>query len=158
MAILKWTPHQNILNLPREMSRFFGRPFVSLFDEPDTMFAGLGPAMDVFTRGNDMILRMELPGIETDGLDISLSEHSLTISGERKAESEVKEGDFLHRERSWGRFERSLPVPEKITENDISASYEDGVLEVTVMGAVTQEPVKHITVKARGEKKTLAHS
>lgn len=155
MALVRWTPMRQMRDLQREMGRVFGRPFVSLFEEPTRMLTGVGPSMDVFAKGNDLMLRLELPGIDTKDLDISLVEHTLVISGETKEEKEVKEEDYYRRERSYGRFERTLPVPEKITEQDIEASYEDGVLEVKVKGAVEEEPVKHIEVKTRGEKKVI---
>ncbi len=140
--------------MPYEMSRLLRRPFASFFEEPLAM--DTVPPVDVFARGEDMVIHMELPGVKADDLDISLCEHTLCLSGERREESEVSEGDYYRRERSFGRFERSLPVPERITEKDIEATYEDGVLEVTVKGAAETAPVKHIEVKtgeAEGGKK-----
>ncbi|MBE0429038.1 MAG: Hsp20/alpha crystallin family protein [Thermoleophilia bacterium] len=155
MALVKWTPMKEIRDLQREMSRVFGRPFVSLFEEPSRELTGFGPTMDVYSKDNDLIVRVEMPGMKAEDLDISLSEHTLTISGERKEDKEVKEEDFYRRESSYGRFERTLPLPEKITESDIDASYEDGILEVKVKGAVEEEPVKKIEVKTKGEKQVI---
>jgi len=155
MALVRWTPLKEMMGLQREMGRVFGRPFVSLFEGPGRELTGFGPAMDVFAEGTDLILRLELPGISTDDLDISLTEHALVITGQRSEEKEVKEEDYYRRERSFGSFERTFPVPERITEKDIEATYEDGVLEVKVIGAVEEEPVKHIEVKTRGEKKEI---
>ncbi|MHB1381557.1 MAG: Hsp20/alpha crystallin family protein [Thermoleophilia bacterium] len=153
MAMVKWTPLKEMLDMPREMRRMLGRPF-GLFDEPlglDTF----GPAYDIFARGNDMVVRMELPGIDVADIDISLVDHTLVLIGERRSDEEISEGDYYRRERSFGSFERSLPVPEKVTEADITATYRDGILEVTVAGAVETEPAKHIEIKteAAGEKK-----
>jgi HSP20 family protein len=134
--------------MPREMTRLFGRPFTSFLEEPllsmDTM-----PPLDIFAKGEDLVVRLELPGIKAEDVDISLCEHTLCISGERHEEKEVKEEDYFRRESSYGRFERSLPVPEKVTEKDIGAVYEDGILSLTIKGgAATSTPVKHIEVKA----------
>ena len=155
MALVKWTPLKEMRGLQREMSRVFGRPF-ALFEEPGQPLTGFGPPMDIYAKDKDLIIRLELPGIKPADLDISLSEHMLTISGERKEEKEVKEEDLYRRESSYGRFERTVPVPEKITESDIEASYEDGVLEVKVKGAVEEEPAKHIEVKTGGEKTMIS--
>lgn len=144
MALVRWTPFKEMLDMPREMRRMLGRPF-GLLEEPlglDTF----GPAHDIFARGDDMIVRMELPGIDVKDLDISLVEHLLVIMGEIRADEEVKEGDYYRRERSFGSFERSIPVPEKVTEEDVSATYRDGILEVTVAGAVETEPARHIEI------------
>lgn len=145
MALVRWTPFKEMLDMPREMRRMLGRPF-GLFEEPFALDK-LGPVHDIFARDTDMVVRMELPGIDVDDLDISLLEHTLVILGERREDKEVKEGDYYRRERSFGSFERSIPVPEKVTEADISATYKDGMLEVTVAGAVETEPAKHIEIK-----------
>ena len=120
MTLVKWTPFRELLDMPHEMRSMFGRPFVSLLEEPlpglDTV--KLGAPMDVFAKGKDMIVRLELPGIEVDDIEITLCEGTLSICGERRSDKEVKEDDFYRRERSYGRFERSLLVPEKATEKD----------------------------------------
>ena len=151
MPLVRWTPFRELMDMPREMRRMFGRPTFPLLEEP---FEGLGvaPAMDIYARGSDMTLRLELPGIKVEDLDISLTEHTLHISGERRQDKEIKEDDYYRRERSYGRFERSVPVPEKVTEKDIEANYADGILEVMVKGAVESVPSKHIEVKTgKGE-------
>ncbi len=149
MPLVRWTPFRELLDMPREMRRAFGRPFPLL--EPGLDVTQY-PPMDVYSRGSDMIVRIELPGIEVDDLDISLSERMLNISGERRSDKEIKEDDYYRRERSYGRFERSLPVPEKVTEKDIDATYADGVLEVKVEGAIEEVPTKKIEIKTgKGE-------
>jgi len=155
MALVKWTPLREMRDLERQLGRAFGRPFVSLFEEPAGGLTTFGPPMDVFARDKDLVLRLELPGVPADGIEITLADHMLMITGERMEEKEVKEEDFYRRERSYGSFERSFPVPEKISENDVSASFEDGVLEVVIAGAIEEEPVRHIEVKTKGEKKEL---
>ncbi len=145
MPIVRWTPFGEMLDVPREMRRMFGRPF-SLLEEPGLDMMNM-PPMDVFSKGSDMIVRLEMPGIDVEDLDISLSEHMLRISGERRGDKEVKEDDYYRRERSYGRFERSLPVPENIGEKDVEADYSDGVLEITVKNAVEGIPTRKIAVK-----------
>lgn len=148
MTLVRWTPFRELRDMPREMSRVFGRPFASLFEEPAISFDTM-PPLDVLAKGDNMVIRMEIPGIEVEDLDISLGEGAINIAGERREEKEVKEGDYYRRERSYGHFERSLPVPEGITEEDISATYEDGILEITIKGAAETTPVKRIEVKAK---------
>lgn len=154
MALVRWTPFKEMLDMPREMRRLLGRPF-GLFDESLALDT-FGPAHDIFARGNDMVVRMELPGIEVDDVDISLIDHTLVILGERREDKEVEEGDYYRRERSFGKFERSIPVPDKVTESDIAATYKDGMLEVTVAGAVETEPAKHIEIETgEGKEKKI---
>ncbi|RJQ47714.1 MAG: Hsp20/alpha crystallin family protein [Gaiellales bacterium] len=154
MALVRWTPFKEMLDMPREMRRLVGRPF-RLFEEPFSLDT-FGPAHDIFARGTDMVVRMELPGVDVEDIEISLVDHTLVMMGERRVDKEVKEDDYYRRERSFGSFERSIPVPEKVTESDISAAYKDGILEVTVAGAVETEPAKRIEIKtAEGEERKI---
>jgi HSP20 family protein len=99
------------------------------------------PAIDVVTDDGNLVLTAELPGVKQEDVDITLHEGVLTISGERKTEQEEERGGYYVRERRYGSFSRSLSVPEGVDESKIHASYENGVLEVTVEGAaVVQEP------------------
>jgi HSP20 family protein len=146
MTLVRWTPFRELRDMPREMTRLFGRPFSSFFEEPlimETM-----PPIDIFSRGKDLVARLELPGVDVKDVDISLSDHTLYISGERREETEINEEDYYRRERSYGSFERSLPVPDKVTERDIDAVYEDGILTLTVKGAAEVGQAKHIEVKS----------
>lgn len=152
MPLVRWTPFRELMDMPREMRRMFGGSAFPMLEEPAFEGLGLAPAMDIYARGSDMVLRLELPGIKIEDLDISLTEHTLHISGERRQDKEIKEDDYYRRERSYGRFERSVPLPEKVAETDIDANYADGILEVTVKGAVESVPSKHIEVKTgKGE-------
>ena len=112
------------------------------------------PAIDALTKDSDLVIRVELPGVKQEDVDISLHDNVLTISGERRAEQEEEEeeerGGYHIRERRYGSFRRSVALPEGIDESKISARYEDGVLEVRVQGgAVTREP-KRIQLETAG--------
>lgn len=156
MALVRWTPFKELLDMPRGMEMLFSRPFTSMLEEPWPGGGGF-PLLDVFAKGDDLMVRLELPGIKLDDIDISLCDNTLCISGERSEETEVSEDDYYRRERSFGHFERSLPIPDKVTEDDIDAVYKDGILEITVAGAATTSPVKHIKVKAAGGKGERKH-
>jgi HSP20 family protein len=99
------------------------------------------PAIDALTKDSDVVIRVELPGVKQEDVDISLHDNVLTISGERSDEQEEERGGYHIRERRYGSFRRSVALPEGIDESKISARYEDGVLEVRVQGgAVAREP------------------
>lgn len=153
MKLVRWTPNRELIDMSREMTSLFGRPFRSILSEPFFGVDALRTPMDIYSRDDDMYVRLELPGIKAEDVDITLAEQTLTITGERHEDKEVKEGDYYRHERSFGSFERTLPVPEKVTEKDVTATFEDGVLEVRIKGAVATVPAKHIEVKtAEGEK------
>ena len=88
------------------------------------------------------MVRAELPGLKEEDIDVSVEGDTLTIKGERKAESEVKEEDYYCCERSYGSFFRSMTLPSTVDATKIEASYEDGVLEVSLPKAVEVKPKK----------------
>ena len=92
------------------------------------------PDVDVFVRATDLVVRVNLSGVKREDVEITLSNGTLTISGERKVEQELQNTDFYVRERSWGNFRRSMTLPEGIDESSINASLEDGLLEVVIEG------------------------
>ena len=105
------------------------------------------PSVDVLSDGGDMLIRAELPGLKSEDVDITLQGNVLTISGERKAEQEEERGGYYVRERRYGSFWRSMPLPEGVDESKISARFRDGVLEVRVEGAGAVEEPKRIQIE-----------
>ena len=90
------------------------------------------PQIETFRRGNQIVVRADLPGVDKDDVNVSVDNGVLTISGERSAENE-DEGDGWYRtERSYGSFYRALPLPEGVDAGHCDASFKDGVLEVTL--------------------------
>ena len=90
------------------------------------------PPMEVFQRGNEMVVRADLPGISPDDVQIDVEDGVLTISGERRNNNEDRQEGFYRSERSYGAFARSIALPEGVDEDQVRAHYEHGVLEVTV--------------------------
>ena len=122
--------------------RFFeGWDYPALLDEQRTWV----PAFDISENEKEYILTAELPGIEAKNLDITLSEGILTIKGEKKQEKEDN-GENYHRvERSYGSFQRSFHIPDKVQTDKVDATYKDGILKLTLKKDEKSE-VKKITV------------
>jgi len=100
------------------------------------------PRMDVRESGKDLVVSCELPGMKKDDIKVDYNNGLLNISGERKHE-DVKEGDNWYRkERSVGKFWRSLRVPENVKDENIKASFDNGVLELKLENAAEQQPEK----------------
>jgi HSP20 family protein len=94
------------------------------------------PVTDVFVSEDDLMIRVELPGINpTTDVTVSVEDGYLVIRGERKQEGELKEEAYYRLETAYGTFERFIPLPEGFEEAEIEAAYEDGVLEVIVPAA-----------------------
>jgi HSP20 family protein len=118
------------------------------------------PATDVFARDDDIVVRLEIPGIDPEkDLFVTLEEGQLVIGGERKRTEEVQDEEYYRMEALFGQFERRLPMPEGIDETKIAAEYSDGILEVIVPKAVKAletSKAKTIPVKAAKVLKTKA--
>lgn len=126
------------------MRSFFGprirltRPVLPLFAAKPFV-----PVTDVFVRDEDLVVRVELPGIDPEDLKVTIEDAYLVIRGERKHDEEVKEEAYYRLEASYGSFERFIPLPEGFEEPTIEALYTDGVLEVILPAAAKAlEPKK----------------
>jgi HSP20 family protein len=143
MALIRWDPIRDLDSLQTDMNRLFDRFF-------DGGKAGANggavrrwiPAMDLVETEDDLVLRADLPGMNEDDVEIEIKDGVLTISGERKAEHEQK-GEGFHRvERAFGRFSRSLSLPEGVEATKVDASFHDGVLEVRVPKPEETKPTR----------------
>ena len=105
------------------------------------------PAMNVWANEDGVIVSAELPGIEPDDLDISVQENVLTVSGHRAPEDVDEETVYHRRERGTGNFRRAFRLPFEVDADAVEATYEKGVLSITLPRAEEDKPRK-ITVKA----------
>jgi HSP20 family protein len=104
------------------------------------------PTADIFADGDDLVIRCELAGVEQQDVEISLSGGVLTIDGQRTGEPEG--ATFYARERYYGRFRRSMNLPEGIDGSRISADFENGLLEVTVKGGADRPQPQRIQISS----------
>jgi HSP20 family protein len=90
------------------------------------------PAVEMFEKGDKLIVRAEIPGVSKDDVSLEITDDMLTIEGERRQESEDRSEGYYRSERSYGRFMRSIPLPEGVDGDKAEASFQDGVLEITL--------------------------
>jgi HSP20 family protein len=108
---------------------------------------GWGPAIDVIQQDAGLVTRAELPGVRPEDVDITVQDGVLTISGRVEEESQQEQqGGYLVRERRYGRFRRNLQLPQDVDEDQINARFENGVLEVTIPGAVAIREPRRIQI------------
>jgi HSP20 family protein len=145
--LAKWSPFREVSRLREEMDRlwqdFFGprrRVLRPLAEE-------WVPAVDISETADKVTVRAEVPGMDAENIEISLSGDILTIRGEKKAEKEEKEENFYLMERSYGSFARSLRLPAAAEADKIEASYKQGVLTITCPKKEEVKP-KKISIKA----------
>ena len=139
MAIMRWTPFHA---MPRYQvrDRFFGP---SAFEGAWPTNGHSAQPLDVYADGDNYVIEMALPGLAPDAVEISVLENRVTISGEFPTAPEGRE--YLFRERSGGRFERSVVLPAELDAEHALAHYEHGLLRLTVPKAETAKP-KRIAV------------
>ena len=97
-----------------------------------TTEAAWAPQLETFRRDGKIVVRADLPGLSKDDVNIEIDDDMLMISGERTDEFKDERDDYFRSERSYGHFFRAIPLPEGIDEDDIDATFKDGVLEVTI--------------------------
>jgi HSP20 family protein len=139
MALVRWEPMRELNTLQTEMNRLFN----SFFDDGGTNGQGRrrwAPAVDLLEREDTLILRADLPGLSEDDVQIEVRDNVLTISGERSTELEDKEQGYYRIERAFGGFSRSLSLPEGVDADKIEASFDKGVLEVTIPKPEQRKP------------------
>jgi HSP20 family protein len=105
------------------------------------------PTADVFARGRDLVIRMELSGVAPQDIDVSLHENTLTVSGERS--NDVDEVSFYVHERFYGIFRRSMTLPAGVDDEDITAEFDNGLVEITVEGGAASPQPRRIQVRNR---------
>ncbi len=152
MSLIRWNPTRDLVsfpsdmfNLQKEMNRMFDSFFRGV-DEPSLLNGTWIPAVDVSEEQEAYVVKVELPGVSKDDVKITLESNILTIRGEKKAESEVKQKDYHRTERSYGSFQRSFTLPNTVKNDKIDAVYKDGILTVSLPKAEESKP-KQIEVK-----------
>lgn len=128
--IRKWEPMRELSTIQRELDDFFRRAFGSL--TPGLFKEGWHPAVNCFMKENKFYVQADLPGIDPKDIEISITGNLLTIKGERKAELKEEKEEYLFHESSYGRFERTLTIPEGVETDKVHASFKKGVLELTM--------------------------
>ncbi|MFL5870101.1 MAG: Hsp20/alpha crystallin family protein [Solirubrobacterales bacterium] len=137
MALIRWEPSREVDTLQTEVNRVFDAFFGS---GPGTRVRRWVPAMDLVETDDQLVLRADLPGLTRDDVELEVKDGVLTVSGERKAEHEEKSEGYYRVERAFGRFSRSLTVPDGVDAESITADFKDGVLEVRIPKPAERQP------------------
>lgn len=124
------------LSLRQIMDRLVGYAFVPPPGGIGQEGVGGGPALNAYDEGDHVIVEAQLPGMHPEDIDVSVKQGVLTIQGEMKADQEREERNYLFREHRTGRFSRSVRLPETIDSDGVKATYEHGVLRLTLPKAV----------------------
>jgi HSP20 family protein len=140
-GLTRWEPFAELAELRDRLDRAFGE----MTTGEDRVWA---PRIDLVRERERIVVQAEIPGIKPEDVDISVEGDVLTISGRHEQTKEEKDKHFLRRERRYGSFSRSMPLPHGVDPEQIEADYRDGVLEVSIPVPAEKE-AKKIQVKAR---------
>jgi HSP20 family protein len=132
MAIVRWRPFRDMMNIQDEMNKLFddflGRPLM----RTEWSEGVWNPSVDVSETKDNVLIKAEMPGLIKDDVKISVQDNMLTLSGEKKQEKEEKETNYHRIESSYGAFSRSFTLPTSVKSDKIKATYKDGVLSITL--------------------------
>jgi HSP20 family protein len=138
-------------------NRVYADPFAHIIEQVfgdatrgRTVGAGLATQFEIAETNNEYTIAAELPGLETENVDVIVDEDVLTVRGEKKVETKAEEKNYLFSERRYGTFERKFQLPEAVKQDAIAASYENGVLTLTLPKkpeAIKPEP-RQIKIKS----------
>ena len=146
MAIVRWDPFRELTEMQERVNRLFGELYRR--GEDDVMRRGTWvPPVDIYDGGNhELVIKAELPDMRREDIQLTVENNTLTISGEKKMDSEVKEENCHRIERTYGVFSRSFSLPQTVDTEKVSAEYKNGVLTVKLPVREEAKP-KQIPVK-----------
>jgi HSP20 family protein len=142
MAINKWDPFKELVDLQSRMSKLFESTVSRQRREENNAQTTWIPAVDIYETDKEIVLKAELPDVDQKDINLCVEGNTLIIEGERKPEEETKKENYFLLERSYGKFKRSFSLPSSVNEDKISAEYNRGVLKVTL-------PKKEVTKTAK---------
>lgn len=140
--ITRYRPTRPVRSLREEVNRLFGDFLPATWDEEETFTAVWTPRMDLSETDAGYLVKMDLPGLSKEDITINVENRQLSVSGERKEEKKEEKENFLHMERSYGRFYRAMPLPKSVKEEDVKAEFNDGVLRIHIPKSEESKPRK----------------
>jgi HSP20 family protein len=144
MAITRWDPFRDALALQNRMNSLFQEINRGEGDALST--AAFVPPVDIYEDEHKIVLKLEVPGMKENDLDIQLENSVLTVKGDRKFEKEEKEENFHRIERRYGSFYRSFTIPNTVNPESVKAGYDAGVLRIELEKRAEAKP-KQIKVE-----------
>jgi len=143
--LLRWEPAREMMTLREAMDRLFD----DAFTHPLSLRDGWSvPAIDMFQTENEIVVKVALPGIKPEAVQINITGDVLHIKGEMRYKDEKKEKSWHIREQRMGAFERAVALPTEVVTDQAKAEFENGVLAITLPKAEEVKP-KTINIKAK---------
>ena len=152
MLLKHWEPINELRRMDAEMGRLRRHLYKPFYTWPRSWSrswsVNSGVDIDIYQESDNLVVRATLPGINPDDIEVAIADGNLTLNGERKHDKEVKEEDYLHREHRSGSFTRVVRLPEGLNAAKADASYENGVLSVTIPKS-EQKKARQLKIKVK---------
>ncbi|WP_353683906.1 Hsp20/alpha crystallin family protein [Thermodesulfovibrio sp. 3907-1M] len=141
MAIVKWSPLKEIEEIRKEMDRLFEEFLSPVRRKRAVSSEGIiSPNVDIFERGNELVIQVEIPGVDKQDIDLTITDDRLIIKGEIKKPEGVSEEDYILNERSYGPFSRTINLPADVDKSSVKANLNNGLLEIVILRKEEAKP------------------
>jgi HSP20 family protein len=131
MSLIRWQRPQTLPTALDEFNRMFEQAFrAPLWRTMEGEPFDFGPALDVYETETEVVVKAELPGVRKEDIDLTFEEDRLILRGESKHEEEVKEEGYHRRELRYGSFRRAVSLPAAVKQEEIAATFQDGILTI----------------------------
>lgn len=147
-SLMRWDPFGNRMSLQNAIDRLFEDSFVRPAWNGMVFINAANLVIDMYETKNEVVVKAALPGVKPEEVEVTLTGDTLTIRGETKEENEVKEKDYIRKERREGSFSRSLTLPSGLNADKAEATFENGVLMLKIPKREESKP-KSIKVRAK---------
>jgi HSP20 family protein len=144
--LIRWEPAREMMTLRDAMDRLFDDAFtrpLRMYDRDLSM-----PAVDMYQTDNEVVVKVAIPGVKADDVQINVTGEMLTIKGETREKEESRDKAYHIREQRWGMFERAIALPTDVVADKSKAEFENGILTITLPKAEEVKP-KTITIKTK---------
>jgi HSP20 family protein len=146
-SLIKWEPLSDLVSLRDAMDRLFEDSFVHMRGLP-AIFGSEPLALDVFETTDSVVVETAVAGVKPEEIEITITGDLLTIKGETRAEEKVEKANYIRQERRYGAFQRSVQLPGSLVTDKAEATFEDGVLTLTIPKSEESKP-KTVKVEAK---------
>ncbi len=153
-VLTRFEPFREFATLQDRINRVF-RDSYSAGQDDSLSTSSFAPAVDVYEDEHKVSLKIEVPGIDEKDIDVRIENNTLTVHGERKIEKEEKEENYRRVERQYGSFTRTFTLPQTVDTENVSATYDKGVLKIALPKKAEAKP-KQIKVSVGSEKQIEA--
>jgi HSP20 family protein len=147
MTLVKWEPFRDLMAMQDRMTRLIDETLSRIWKDEGVQ-GGWSPPVDILERESEVVLKVDLPELSQEEIDIRVEENTLIIQGERRLIKDLPDENYIQIERPYGTFRRTFNLPRRIDQEGIKASYKDGVLRV-VLPRRQEIQAKQIVVESK---------